>query len=86
MRFSNCCWLSRIDALRERDLEKKRLERARNELESFIFETKDKLYQDEYEKCSTESERQKIVSAASDASNWYEEQGEATARKVRTVG
>ncbi|XP_015912562.1 hypoxia up-regulated protein 1 [Parasteatoda tepidariorum] len=46
--------------------------KAKNSLESFIVETRDKLYRDEYEKASTEEERNNIQQSLSQASDWLE--------------
>ncbi|GFY46406.1 hypoxia up-regulated protein 1 [Trichonephila inaurata madagascariensis] len=46
--------------------------KAKNSLESFIVETKDKLYNEEYEKASTDKERTNILQKLSEASDWLE--------------
>ncbi|GFU72242.1 hypoxia up-regulated protein 1 [Trichonephila clavipes] len=46
--------------------------KAKNSLESFIVETKDKLYNEEYEKASTDEERTNILQKLSEASDWLE--------------
>ncbi|KAK2176539.1 hypothetical protein NP493_657g01042 [Ridgeia piscesae] len=67
-----------IEELRAKDIEKHLLAKAQNELESFTVEAQDKLYQEIYEKCSTEEEREKIRTAMSEASDWIYEQDEKT--------
>lgn len=62
--------------LTAKDKEKKLLEKAKNELESFVYETMDKLSQEIYEKCSTEEEREKYSTLLSEASDWLYEQEE----------
>ncbi|XP_003369437.1 putative hypoxia up-regulated protein 1 [Trichinella spiralis] len=59
--------------------EKKELrEKASNDLESFIFETRDKLDQADYVQLSTEEEREHIRSQLIIAETWLEEQGPQT--------
>ena len=74
--------LFRIEELRAKDIEKHLLAKAQNELESFTVEAQDKLYQEIYEKCSTEEEREKIRVAMSEASDWIYEQDEKTPIQV----
>lgn len=47
-------------------------DKAKNNLESFIVDSKSKLYDDEYEKASSEEEREKLFKILSDASEWLE--------------
>uniref|UniRef100_A0A8C2YBW2 Hypoxia up-regulated protein 1 n=1 Tax=Coturnix japonica TaxID=93934 RepID=A0A8C2YBW2_COTJA len=75
------CSLARLQDLTVRDLEKQEREKSANSLESFIFETQDKLYQEEYLFVSTEQEREEISKKLSEASNWMEEEGYAAATK-----
>ena len=58
------------------------LAKATNDLESFIIDAQDKLYQEDYEKCSTEEERTEIQTNLSAASDWLYEQDETVERKV----
>ena len=60
------------------------MEKAQNDLESFIINTQEKLYEDEWEKCSTEENREEIRSKLSEASDWLYEVEYDTPRKVRT--
>ncbi|CAH1796840.1 unnamed protein product [Owenia fusiformis] len=64
----------KIDDMRKKDEEKRLLEIAKNELESYIFTYQDKLYQEDYEKCSTEEERSVLSGKLSEASDWLYEQ------------
>ena len=75
--------MNSITELRKKDQEKQKLEKAINDLESFIVTTQDKLYQEEYEKCSTEEERQEWTTAFSEASDWMYEQDETVEREVK---
>ena len=73
---------SRIKELKKKDEEKLKLEKAQNELESFIINTQEKLYEEEWEKCSTEENREEIRTKLSEASDWLYEVDETTPRKV----
>uniref|UniRef100_A0A8C3LQ79 Hypoxia up-regulated protein 1 n=1 Tax=Chrysolophus pictus TaxID=9089 RepID=A0A8C3LQ79_CHRPC len=73
--------VKKLQDLTVRDLEKQEREKSANSLESFIFETQDKLYQEEYLFVSTEEEREEISKKLSEASNWMEEEGYAAATK-----
>lgn len=76
-------WLCQVKApdLMIGDLEKQKREKSANSLESFIFETQDKLYQEEYQFVSTEEQREEISRKLSEASSWMEEEGYAAATK-----
>lgn len=58
--------------LKSKDEEKLRRDSIRNSLESFITDTKMKLFEEEYEKSSTESEREAISKVLSETSEWLE--------------
>ncbi|KAL2295709.1 hypothetical protein Nmel_017229 [Mimus melanotis] len=73
--------MKRLQDLTIRDLEKQEREKSANSLESFIFETQDKLYQEEYQFVSTEEQREEISKKLSEASSWMEEEGYAAATK-----
>ncbi|XP_078055237.1 hypoxia up-regulated protein 1 isoform X2 [Mustelus asterias] len=65
----------KLQDLTDRDLQKHEHEKMANSLEAFIFETQDKLYQDEYQAVSTEEERDQISTKLSEVSNWLDEDG-----------
>ncbi|XP_034281074.1 hypoxia up-regulated protein 1 isoform X1 [Pantherophis guttatus] len=65
----------KLQELTERDLEKQEREKSANSLEAFIFETQDKLYQEEYQLVATEEEREEISRKLSEASSWMEDEG-----------
>ncbi|XP_067422791.1 hypoxia up-regulated protein 1 [Emydura macquarii macquarii] len=67
--------VKKLQDLTIRDLEKHEREKSANSLEAFIFETQDKLYQEEYQFVSTEEQREEISKKLSEASNWMEEEG-----------
>uniref|UniRef100_A0A672LKU9 Hypoxia up-regulated protein 1 n=1 Tax=Sinocyclocheilus grahami TaxID=75366 RepID=A0A672LKU9_SINGR len=64
-----------LQDLTDRDLEKQEREKTLNSLEAFIFETQDKMYQDEYLAVVTEEEKEQITGKLSEASNWMDEEG-----------
>ncbi|KAH9500372.1 Hypoxia up-regulated protein 1 [Bulinus truncatus] len=68
----------RLTQLRKIDKEKHDLEKSKNELEAFIFDHQDKLSQDLYKKCSTETDRENINKQLSEASDWLYDQTEET--------
>lgn len=71
----------KLQDLTDRDLEKHEREKTLNSLEAFIFETQDKLYQDEYQAVVTEEEREQISGKLSEASNWMDEDGYSASTK-----
>ncbi|NXV51099.1 HYOU1 protein, partial [Uria aalge] len=73
--------MKKLQDLTVRDLEKQEREKSANSLESFIFETQDKLYQEEYQFVSTEEQRDEISQKLSEASSWMEEEGYAASTK-----
>ncbi|XP_075630838.1 hypoxia up-regulated protein 1 [Balearica regulorum gibbericeps] len=73
--------MKKLQDLTVRDLEKQEREKSANSLESFIFETQDKLYQEEYQFVSTEEQREEISRKLSEASSWMEEEGYAATTK-----
>uniref|UniRef100_A0A8C2FR84 Hypoxia up-regulated protein 1 n=1 Tax=Cyprinus carpio TaxID=7962 RepID=A0A8C2FR84_CYPCA len=64
-----------LQDLTNRDLEKQEREKTLNSLEAFIFETQDKMYQNEYLAVVTEEEKEQITGKLSEASNWMDEEG-----------
>ncbi|GAB1601863.1 hypoxia up-regulated protein 1-like [Argonauta hians] len=68
----------RLADLKKKDEEKQALEHSKNELESFVFDMKDKLTQSDYMECSTEEQREAISNECSKALDWLYEQDEST--------
>ena len=67
--------------LKKKDEAKKALERAMNDLETFVIDAQDKLWQEDYEACSSEEERETLRQALSEAGDWiYDYDGEQTAK------
>ncbi|CAN2387882.1 regulation of endoplasmic reticulum stress-induced neuron intrinsic apoptotic signaling pathway [Pristimantis euphronides] len=74
----------KLQELTERDLEKHEREKAANSLEAFIFETQDKLEQQEFRKVSTKEQREEISSKLGQASTWLEDEGfTATTKELK---
>uniref|UniRef100_A0AAR2KAL8 Hypoxia up-regulated protein 1 n=1 Tax=Pygocentrus nattereri TaxID=42514 RepID=A0AAR2KAL8_PYGNA len=65
----------KLQDLTDRDLEKQEREKTLNNLEAFLFETQDKLYQDEYLAVVTEEEKEEISGKLSAASTWMDDEG-----------
>ncbi|KAM6970165.1 hypoxia up-regulated protein 1 [Aplochiton taeniatus] len=65
----------KLQDLTDRDLAKQEREKSLNSLEAFIFETQDKMYQDEYQAVLSESEKEEISAKLSAASEWMDEDG-----------
>lgn len=74
--------LRRLEDLKKRDEEKDLLEKAKNEIESFVFDAQDKLEQKSYKLCSTEDERVAIGEKLISTSDWLADQDDSTPRKV----
>ncbi|XP_038635125.1 hypoxia up-regulated protein 1 isoform X1 [Scyliorhinus canicula] len=75
----------KLQDLADRDFQKHEHEKMANSLEAFIFETQDKLYQDEYQAVSTQDEREQISTKLSEVSNWLDEDGYAAATQELKV-
>ncbi|KAM8834939.1 hypoxia up-regulated protein 1 [Synchiropus picturatus] len=74
----------KLQDLTDRDLAKHEREKMLNSLEAFIFETQDKLYQDEYSVVVTEEEKEAISSKLREASEWMDEDGySATTKQLK---
>ncbi|KAM6907533.1 hypoxia up-regulated protein 1 [Xenentodon cancila] len=71
----------KLQDLTDRDLHKQEREKMLNSLEAFIFETQDKLYQDDYQQVVTEKEKDQISAKLSEASEWMDEEGYAATTK-----
>ncbi|KAM7374913.1 hypothetical protein PAMP_007547 [Pampus punctatissimus] len=71
----------KLQDLTDRDLAKHEREKTLNSLEAFIFETQDKLYQDDYLLVVSEEEKEQISAKLSEASAWMDEDGYAATTK-----
>lgn len=57
---------------------------AKNDLESYIYATKEHLYDEELEKVSTPEQREEALEALSAAADWLDEEGlDVSAREYR---
>ena len=65
----------RLKNLKARDDAKIANARAKNSVESFLFETRDKLSDEEGETLMTEEEREKLETVLSEASDWLDDEG-----------
>uniref|UniRef100_A0AAQ5X3V9 Hypoxia up-regulated protein 1 n=1 Tax=Amphiprion ocellaris TaxID=80972 RepID=A0AAQ5X3V9_AMPOC len=74
-------YLFRLQDLTDRDLAKQEREKTLNSLEAFIFETQDKLYQEDYQQVVTEEEKEQISAKLREASEWMDEDGYAATTK-----
>jgi len=63
----------KLQAIKEKEKEKRKRAASINSLETFIFDTRDKLSQDEFVKCSTDEEREKIKAKIDEADAWLSE-------------
>uniref|UniRef100_H3C7Q5 Hypoxia up-regulated protein 1 n=1 Tax=Tetraodon nigroviridis TaxID=99883 RepID=H3C7Q5_TETNG len=71
----------KLQDLTDRDMAKHEREKTLNSLEAFIFETQDKLYQEEYQFVVSEEEKEQISGKLRDASEWMDEDGYAATTK-----
>uniref|UniRef100_A0A1A8DUV2 Hypoxia up-regulated protein 1 n=1 Tax=Nothobranchius kadleci TaxID=1051664 RepID=A0A1A8DUV2_NOTKA len=71
----------KLQDLTDRDLAKHEREKMLNSLEAFIFETQDKLHQEEYQQVVTEEGREHISVKLREASEWMDEDGYAATTK-----
>ncbi|KAK1153467.1 hypoxia up-regulated protein 1-like [Acipenser oxyrinchus oxyrinchus] len=65
----------KLQDLTDRDLAKHEREKILNTLEAFIFETQDKLEQEEFQAVLTGEEKEQILGKLSEASGWLDEDG-----------
>lgn len=74
--------IKKLSDLDNKDKAKLARDHARNALESFLHETKDKMYTEEYEKASTEEERQKVLAKLTEDSDWLEYESDSAETKA----
>ncbi|XP_061188994.1 hypoxia up-regulated protein 1-like isoform X1 [Saccostrea echinata] len=72
----------RLTDLTAKDKEKKLLEKAKNDLEAFVYDMGDKIHDEDHQKCSTETEREELSKMLSDAGEWMYEQEEDAKKEV----
>ncbi|KAM4726979.1 hypoxia up-regulated protein 1 [Anableps anableps] len=74
----------KLQDLTDRDLAKQEREKILNSLEAFIFETQDKLYQEDHQQVVTEEEQEQILTKLKEASDWMDEEGyTATTKQLK---
>ena len=73
---------SKLKTIKEKEKEKKSRAAAINALEAFIFDTRDKLEQDEFIKCSTEDERATLKQKIEEADAWLGDADDSVAVKA----
>lgn len=67
--------VKKIEALNKIEKELNRRATALNNLETFVIDVQNKLYEDEYADCVTEEEKETIVKTCSETSDWIYEEG-----------
>jgi len=65
----------KLKALEARDQLKKAIEKARNHLESYISESRERLEEEQTQKLSSTTEREKIEKELTEVYNWFDEEG-----------
>ncbi|KAK2828923.1 hypothetical protein Q5P01_019957 [Channa striata] len=74
----------KLQDLTDRDLAKQEREKSLNSLEAFIFETQDKLYQEDYQMVLSEEENELFSTKLREASEWMDEDGyTATTKQLK---
>ncbi|XP_029303366.1 LOW QUALITY PROTEIN: hypoxia up-regulated protein 1 [Cottoperca gobio] len=71
----------KLQDLTDRDLAKQEREKSLNSLEAFIFETQDKLYQEDYQLVVSKEEKEQISGKLSEVAEWMDEGGYAATTK-----
>eukprot|EP01122_Echinamoeba_exundans_P006651 TRINITY_DN1917_c0_g1_i2.p1 TRINITY_DN1917_c0_g1~~TRINITY_DN1917_c0_g1_i2.p1 ORF type:complete len:688 (-),score=208.90 TRINITY_DN1917_c0_g1_i2:23-2086(-) len=65
----------KLEDLDEKDRVRKETAKAKNAVESFVYDTRDKIYSDEVVGMSTEAEREEVSAALSSAAEWLDDEG-----------
>ncbi|GER31559.1 heat shock 70 kDa protein [Striga asiatica] len=66
----------KLEALDKKDAERRRTAELKNNLEGYIYSTKDKLESDEFGEISTEQERQSFIEKLNEVQDWLYTDGE----------
>ena len=74
--------MDKLKTLQRRDIEKVENERAKDDLESFVFETKEYLEQESVRAISTEEHRSEVATELTAAALWMEDDGYSAERTV----
>ena len=81
--YLSLLFFSRLKDLQARDEAKAANERAKNMLETHVYDMREKLFSDEGVLLSTEEEREKIDQALNEASDWLDDEGWDSTADVR---
>ena len=73
----------KLDSIREREKEKRKRASAINSLESFIYDTKYKLDEKEFELCTTKEEREETLKKLEEYNEWLFDTDDSVETKVR---
>eukprot|EP00049_Salpingoeca_infusionum_P004630 m.81907 g.81907 ORF g.81907 m.81907 type:complete len:964 (+) comp12658_c1_seq1:574-3465(+) len=65
----------KLEAWVRAEKQKQELEEALNNLEAFVFNTRAKIYEEDFERCSSQEERDSLSEQLSAASEWLDEEG-----------
>ena len=68
--------------MREKEKDKRKRASAINNLESFIYDTKFKLEEKEFEQCSTSEEREKLLEKLNEFNDWLFDADDSVETKV----
>ncbi|KAL3317419.1 hypothetical protein Ciccas_003925 [Cichlidogyrus casuarinus] len=71
----------KLEDMRTLEMNLIQLEKSRNDLESYIFNTRDRIEENKFKEFSVESDRKAILGALDLASQWYEDQGADTSKE-----
>ncbi|KAG8364527.1 hypothetical protein BUALT_Bualt18G0006400 [Buddleja alternifolia] len=66
----------KLEAVDKKDAERRRTAELKNNLEGYIYSTKDKLESEEFEKISTDQERQSFIEKLNEVQEWLYTDGE----------
>ena len=72
----------KLDTIREREKDKRKRASAINSLESFIYDTKFKLEEKEFELCTTKEEREETLKKLEEYNEWLFDADDSVETKV----
>lgn len=73
---------SKLEGLDERDRVRAQTAKAKNAVEAFVYDTRDKIFTDEVVAMSTEEEREALSASLSAAGEWLDDEGFDTTKDV----
>jgi len=74
----------KLELIKQKEQDKRKRASAVNNLESFIYDAKDKFQQDDFVKCSTQDERDNVVKSLEEANEWLFDADDSVETKVFT--